>query len=1175
MFLRLAPLFAAATLLLVVASSPSYALVQSEIVNGSNMVVPYNLTAQVCVEVSAGHRATNGASLTFEVGGYDSNVLIAPYVEQTMEYSWNGGPWTIWPGSGSVWQSTVPYQVHWRFQGDRIPGAGWLKARYCQQPPKAGSILANHPFPKFTFQTWHDAADETTAIADGTQYAPSTTAAAVAAVEPTLMSLCTADAMRDVFVLGGTPYVVCAGENAPRALTTTPLACSPGEIPVFSWSDNAFVCQPAGQDRPQRWVGLDRMGTAISSDNALQAAIQGCNAGQADPNQYVARLMFSSQMESFTAECRSGADADGWPNLTSAVTFNAMCNDGTAWDPMVPVGCLPSLAANQYLKAVGLGFAGSIRELCGSYVPSFDEATGAFLCLDGATEVMRTLPDTCPTGQVFNDTRNQCETENPVADTAAWRWSGGTAVSAQAACEDQLRSIRPNDVYVTTVDSGDPLVFNCQTLVHVTTGTPRFAATYIESVTRVDRVPAPDLYIVDPQDSSGHLVDPQDLRTVCINQKTPGIPATEVGMVTRFLATGASVSCLDNSLLHQTGYIVGTLAVQSCASPEVFSTEWPGEYCTSHPIAAESDASALQCEGNLVDFSQTFASTPVDGAYEITLSADLNNAGSAHFRHRTNSGAWVESTPLAAGTNALTLPGVGLGTVELQACLADSSASDGVTTKLRNVTASLVYGGGAPQGPAFVEGALNVPADGGWHAGSYQGNVAGAAISAIQVQVQPRNYRQAITLVYGGGNVGSCIVDAASNNCEAMVSGAAIPATGAGMAEVEVHAADADFGFFAPAQIGALPLSWDLNAPTVAVPLDLSQAPLAVTQIVDGEHAMPAPPFGMQADSPTLVAVAATDGATTALPQAVPTTEVAPGVWEYRFDLSALADGVYTLDFGAADTFGNRVEQNQPDVVVDTHGPDVALTNAAAQLPLDGGELARFTDIRVTLTEALSPEATIQSVTLSDGTTTWSPPATARPARRASTASTWWTCIRTRAPRSHSTSRPWMRAAMRPWRMPSSPTRCRWWQRVIRAFRPPGSRWSMPAAATRCTPTSSRTWMATRSPACTMCASRSPAVRHRCRSTGRSRRSATRWSSSGTTSVPRVDASRPRWPASTRPMSAPTRSSCASKHPIPSAMVSRSKSGCPRWPSTCPAPTRASSPTCSRRPCARPPGNAR
>jgi hypothetical protein len=405
MFLRLAPLFAAATLLLVVASSPSYALVQSEIVNGSNMVVPYNLTAQVCVEVSAGHRATNGASLTFEVGGYDSNVLIAPYVEQTMEYSWNGGPWTIWPGSGSVWQSTVPYQVHWRFQGDRIPGAGWLKARYCQQPPKAGSILANHPFPKFTFQTWHDAADETTAIADGTQYAPSTTAAAVAAVEPTLMSLCTADAMRDVFVLGGTPYVVCAGENAPRALTTTPLACSPGEIPVFSWSDNAFVCQPAGQDRPQRWVGLDRMGTAISSDNALQAAIQGCNAGQADPNQYVARLMFSSQMESFTAECRSGADADGWPNLTSAVTFNAMCNDGTAWDPMVPVGCLPSLAANQYLKAVGLGFAGSIRELCGSYVPSFDEATGAFLCLDGATEVMRTLPDTCPTGQVFNDTR--------------------------------------------------------------------------------------------------------------------------------------------------------------------------------------------------------------------------------------------------------------------------------------------------------------------------------------------------------------------------------------------------------------------------------------------------------------------------------------------------------------------------------------------------------------------------------------------------------------------------------------------------------------------------------------------------------------------------------------------------------------------------------------------------
>jgi hypothetical protein len=43
-------------------------------------------------------------------------------------------------------------------------------------------------------------------------------------------------------------------------------------------------------------------------------------------------------------------------------------------------------------------------------------------------------------------------------------------------------------------------------------------------------------------------------------------------MVTRFLATGASVSCLDNSLLHQTGYIVGTLAVQSCASPEVFST---------------------------------------------------------------------------------------------------------------------------------------------------------------------------------------------------------------------------------------------------------------------------------------------------------------------------------------------------------------------------------------------------------------------------------------------------------------------------------------------------------------------------------------------------------------------------------------------------------------------------
>jgi hypothetical protein len=159
----------------------------------------------------------------------------------------------------------------------------------------------------------------------------------------------------------------------------------------------------------------------------------------------------------------------------------------------------------------------------------------------------------------------------------------------------------------------------------------------------------------------------------------------------------------------------------------------------------------------------------------------------------------------------------------LQACLADSSASDGVTTKLRNVTASLVYGGGAPQA-GVRRRALNVPADGGWHAGSYQGNVAGAAISAIQVQVQPRNYRQAITLVYGGGNVGSCIVDAAaSNNCEAMVSGAAIPATGAGMAEVEVHAADADFGFFAPAQIGALPLSWDLNAPTVAVPLDLSR----------------------------------------------------------------------------------------------------------------------------------------------------------------------------------------------------------------------------------------------------------------------------------------------------------------------------------------------------------------
>jgi hypothetical protein len=310
------------------------------------------------------------------------------------------------------------------------------------------------------------------------------------------------------------------------------------------------------------------MGTAISSDNALQAAIQGCNAGQADPNQYVARLMFSSQMESFTAECRSGADADGWPNLTSAVTFNAMCNDGTAWDPMVPVGCLPSLAANQYLKAVGLGFAGSIRELCGSYVPSFDEATGAFLCLDGATEVMRTLPDTCPTGQVFNDTRNQCETENPVADTAAWRWSGGTAaVSAQAACEDQLRSIRPNDVYVTTVDSGDPLVFNCQTLVHVTTGTPRFAATYIESVTRVDRCTRARPVYRRPAGQFRPPGRPAGPAHGLHQPENPGHPATEVGMVTRFLATGASVSCLDNSLLHQTGYIVGTLAVQSCASP--------------------------------------------------------------------------------------------------------------------------------------------------------------------------------------------------------------------------------------------------------------------------------------------------------------------------------------------------------------------------------------------------------------------------------------------------------------------------------------------------------------------------------------------------------------------------------------------------------------------------------
>lgn len=937
-------------------------------------------------QVDASHRSTSRWDLTFTSGAGSQPLFPGMEfdVEHRIEYNANGAGWQTFNGVGN-YQCTFNAvlgtdECSWEFSGSLI-GEGDISLRHCVRNIDMGSTHANDPDPVFTLTAHQEGHVGST----GTPYVYELSndgGALVNSLAEVRDTLCpSADLSADTYRIGNNVYLVCAGRERAYEVSIVGTACTGSDVPVADGA-GSYSCVTPSIATPDHWSGsTPSMGT-IQGPDAFSITAAAC-VGEGGVSNYIVRRSFNLDRTAVTAECRTGASAGAMATESTIFTFTARCGDGSGFSPSSATGCLPENPSNTYFvdtSDLAIGFHPNIESLCAAkgYQPGYDFGTSEYTCMDGATEMTRLTPVNCIKGtQIFDEGLRQCRTPSFTDTGENWYWNGVRYPSGQAACEAQIQDLWPNavstrDGWHTSSTSG---VRECHARLITTTPTQYLITAIVRSVYSDAYSPNPAQYLEYGGNTYG--LDPVSSLQLCIDAGAPlGIAPNEIGVIWGYVY---DFRCMKANPAGTYSSAFVSIDVSSCAAGEAFSNEWPGSVCGTTNVDAENDLATNRCEGNPIDYSQTFTGAPVAGAYSIAVSAEMNFGGNGYFRHRSGDGEWISGPALAPGANSFALNATsGLGEVQIQACLTDGDANDAMRARMRNVSAALDYTGPAPSAPIVSTPEVNVPADAGWVGGSFSTNVPSIALTQARATVQPRTYDQRLSFRTNAPTFGTrynnCEVPAGATSCTASLTNANMPLTGAGKDKIDILAGDANHNYYPLSVVAAFPVLWDYNPPVVAAP-DLSIFGNVTVDVEDTDTAL-GPEFYVDPGSAILRLTPSGGGASIDLPSSSG-SETAAGQWTFTFDGSGVADGVYDIEVRVADSMGNVGTYTVPDFTVDNTPPAVQFVQSGLLTPFAPNDVIEgFGAVKIQATDVSPVTITAFSVT----------PAGASPAAASATA---------------------------------------------------------------------------------------------------------------------------------------------------------------------------------------------